>query len=68
MPKKIKSKESQKISFFSKLATLLAPIDEKILYSSRKIASEQSDTETSKEPARRKRPYPEIRPMQVIKI
>ncbi len=66
MPKEIKSKETQKESFFSKLATLLAPIDEKILYSSRKLAASEEAQE--KEPSRRTRRYPEIRPMQVIKI
>lgn len=67
MTKEIKSKETKKESFFSKLATLLAPIDEAVLYRGRTLAK-SAEAETEKEPARRARHFPEIRPMQVMKI
>jgi len=65
MPKKIKSKQSHKESFFSKLATLLAPMDDMTFHGNRHAAAREA--EAKKEPARQQC-YPSTRPMQVIKI
>ncbi len=66
MPKEIKSKETKKESFFSKLATLLAPVDEKILHTVRTLP--EDTTKKAGAPSHPKRRSMEIRPMQVIKI
>jgi|GEM_PF-1544714 len=66
MPKKIKPNETHKVSFFSKLATLLAPIDEKILHTARTLPEDTTEKAGAPRPVKRR--TMEIRPMQVIKI